>query len=165
MPRAAEREVRVSADASAVMQWLTDPVRREREWRSGVEAEPEIQEVNVVWLPNGGLRFETVHVREDLVAHHVIEDVAVGERTVDRVVRGRASRWWRRTRWIVNIRITVESLGNSTTIAVRTWGRPVGMSLAYLLVGREDVTAGRALTTEASRLTDFVVSGVTDRFA
>jgi hypothetical protein len=165
LPRATVRQLRVPADASAVMGWLTDSDRREREWRRRVEAQEEIQESSVSRLQNGGMRFETVQVRGDLLARHVIEDVAIGEHKIDRILRGQAARRRRCSRWVVKQRITAERLGDATTVTVRMWGRPVGWSLArHLLLGSNDTTTARLLTDEASRLANFVVSGVADRF-
>ena len=166
MARAAERKLRVTADPSAVMNWLTDPDRREREWRRDLEARRDVREANVVRLPGGGLRFESVLVRKDVVARHVIEDVAIQERSIDRILRGMAVRGRRRTRWIVKQRITVEWCSEGTDVAVHARGRPVGISLArHFLVGRDDTTTGRILTEEASRFADFVIAAVAGQFA
>jgi hypothetical protein len=52
----AVRKLRVPAEARRVMEWLTDPARREREWRRLVETRRDIQQWSVSHLPNGGLR-------------------------------------------------------------------------------------------------------------
>lgn len=165
LPRATVRQLRVPADASAIMEWLTDSDRREREWRRQDEARDDMQELRVVRLPNGGLRFESVLVRGDLVARHVIEDVAIQQHRIDRILRGQAARRRRRSRWVVKQRVTAEWLGDATSVTVRTRGRPVGWSLArHLLLGSNDTTTARLLADEASRLANFVVSGVADHF-
>ena len=165
VPRAAVRQLRVPADANAVMEWLTDSDRREREWRRQAEARGDIQHASVVRLPNGGLRVDSVLVRGDLVARHVIEDVAIQEHRIDRILRGQAARRHRRSRWVVKQRITVKSLGAAANVTVRTRGRPVGKSLAlHFLLGSNDTTAARFLTEEASRFADFVASGVAGHF-
>jgi hypothetical protein len=165
LPRAAVRQLRVPVEPAAVMEWLTDSDRREREWRRQAEAREDLQESRVIRLPNGRLRFETVLVRGDLQARHIIEDLAIQEHRIDRIIRGQAERRNRRSRWVVKQRITIESLGDATNVTVRMWGRPVGRSLArHLLLGSNDPTTARLLTEEASRLADFVVSGVAGHF-
>lgn len=176
LPRAAVRQLRVPAEATAVMEWLTDSDRREREWGRQVEVQEDIQESSVASLPNGGLRFESVLVRGDLVARHINEDVAIQEHRIDRILRGQAARpsrghfrWpgkQRITRWVVKQRVTVESLEGATNVTVRMWGRPAGRSLArHLLLGYNETTTARFLSEEACRLADLVVSGVAGHFA
>lgn len=165
LPRPTMRQLRVPADVPVVMGWLSDSGRREREWRRQVEARGDIQESSVTRLQNGGMRLETVQVLADTTARHVIEDVAIGEHSIDRIIRGQATRGHRRSRWVVKLRITAERLGDGTTVTVRMRGRPTGWSLAWhFLLGSHDVASARLLTDEACRLADLVVSGVADQF-
>lgn len=110
------------------------------------------------------MRLETVQVHGDMMASHVIEDVAIGEHKIDRILRGQATRGRRRSRWVVKQRITADRLGDATTVTVRFRGRPVGWSLAWHFLGNHDVATARLLTDEASRLADLAVSGVADHF-
>src|SRR5258708_35000493 len=70
---AALRQVRVPADSRRVMGWLTDPDRREREWRRLVEAEDSVQQSSVGRLPNGGLRFCQGGLPGNRVPRHTAE--------------------------------------------------------------------------------------------
>lgn len=147
------------------MDWLTDSDRRERELRRQFEALEDIEELSIVRLPSGGLRYESTQVRAGLVARHIVEDAAIRTRGIDRVVRGQAARGRRRSRWVVRQRIRVESLADAVSLTVSTWGRPVGWTLArHLLLGGNDTTTGRILTEEAARLSDSVVDGVAGHF-
>lgn len=75
-PRAAVRQLRVPADAGVVMDWLTDSDRRERELRRQFEGLEDIEELSIVRLPCGGLRYESAQVLSDLVVRHIVEDAA-----------------------------------------------------------------------------------------
>jgi hypothetical protein len=163
-PRGMVRQLRVPADASAVMEWLTDSDRREREWRPRVEAREDIQESSAVRLQNGGLRFQTVQALGDSMARHIIEDVAIGKHQVDRVVRGQVARGRLRSGWMIKQRITAEWLGDATTVTVWMRGRPAGWGLVWHLLGSNDTTTARLLTREASRLADITVSAVAEHF-
>src|SRR5260370_33080067 len=61
------------------MGWLTDPDRREREWRRLVEAEDSVQQSSVGRLPNGGLRFDQGVLQGNRLLRHTTEDVAILE--------------------------------------------------------------------------------------
>src|SRR5258708_14299923 len=76
---AALRQVRVPADSRRVMGWLTDPDRREREWRRLVEAEDSVQQSSVGRLPNGGLRFYPVGLQGKRLPPPTTEEVAILE--------------------------------------------------------------------------------------
>ncbi len=52
----AVRQLRVTADAQRVMEWLSDSGRREREWRRRVEQREDIGDLRADRLPDGGLR-------------------------------------------------------------------------------------------------------------
>src|SRR5260221_7521954 len=80
---AALRQVRVPADSRRVMGWLTDPDRREREWRRLVEAEDSVQQSSVGRLPNGGLRFDQVVLQGNRLLRHTTEDVAIAGDPID----------------------------------------------------------------------------------
>src|SRR6266545_7431049 len=87
---AVARQLRVPAEASQVMGWLTDSDRREREWLRQVEAQEDIDGTSVARLPNGGLRFDYLFLRRGNVRqHHTAEDVAIQEHRIDRVHRAR----------------------------------------------------------------------------
>jgi len=164
-PRAALRQLQVSADASAVMGWLTDSDRREQEWRRRVQAHADIREASDIRLPNGRLHFESVHVHGDWTIRQIVEDVAIQERRIERILRGQATRpnFPGRSRWAVKQRITVESLGDATNIKVWTRGRPVGTSLVlYFLL--DDLALGRFLTEQASQIADSYASDIASHF-
>jgi hypothetical protein len=148
------------------MEWLTDPDRREREWRRLVEAREDIQQSSVGRLPNGGLRFEQVLRRGNLLMRHTTEDAAIRERRIDRTHRAElAGPRMLPLRWVMKERITVESLADGTGITVRVWGRLAGTSRVLHLLGYRDTATARQLTEEASRRADFRVCGVAAHFS
>jgi hypothetical protein len=130
---AAVRQVRVPADARRVMGWLTDPDRREREWRQLVEAEDRVQQSSVSRLPNGRLRFDHLVLQGNRLLRHTTEDVAIGEDRIDRAHRAHVEFARSRTliplRWVMKERVTVESLGDGTCVTVRVWGQPLRSDL------------------------------------
>src|SRR5258708_30183383 len=120
------RQVRVRADSRGVMGWLTDPDRREREWRRLVEAEDSVQQSSVGRLPNGGLRFDQVVLQGNRLLRHTTEDVAILEDRIDCAHRAHVEFARSRTliplRWVMQERVTVESLGDETSVTVRVRG-------------------------------------------
>jgi hypothetical protein len=130
--RAALRQLRVPADSCHVMEWLTDPDRRQREWRRLTEAQDGVQQSSVGRLPNGGLRFDQVVLRGHQLLRHTTEDVAILADTIDRVHRAHVEFARSRTliplRWVMKERVTVESVGDGTGVTVRVWGRAAGLS-------------------------------------
>jgi hypothetical protein len=66
------------------MEWLTDPDRREREWRRLVGAREDVQQSSISRLLNGGLRFDQAVTRGNLMLRHTTEDVPIGEHRIDR---------------------------------------------------------------------------------
>jgi hypothetical protein len=162
---AAVRQLRVPAEAPRVMEWLTDSDRREREWRRLVEAREDIQQSSAGRLPNGGLRFDQVLRRGNLLLRHTTEDVANQEHRIDRTHRAQlAGPRMMPLRWVMKERVTVESLGDGTSITVRVRGRLAGMGRVLHLLGSRDTTTARRLTEEASRRADFRVAGVAAHF-
>ena len=165
-PCVAERQLRVQGDASQVMGWLTDSDRREREWLRQVEAREDIEEPSVARLANGGLRFEYLFLRPgDVRQRHTSEDVAIQERRIDRIHRGRLS--GPRAiplRWELRQVATVEPAGQATGITVRVQGQMVGIGRVLHLLGWRDTTTARFLTEEASRGADAFVSAVAAQF-
>jgi hypothetical protein len=158
------QQLRVPADASAVMEWLTDSDRREREWRRQVEAREDIQKSSAARLQNGGLRFQTVQALGNSTARYVIEDVAIGQHQTDRIIRAQVARGRFRSGWMIRQRITAEWLGDATTVTVRMRGRPSGWGLVWHLLGSNETTTARFLTEEASRLAGITVSAVAEHF-
>lgn len=149
---AAVRQLRVPAEAPRVMQWLTDPDRREREWRRLVETREDIQQSGAGRLPDGGLRFDQVLRRGNLLLRHTTEDVVNQEHRIDRAHRAQlAGPRMMPLRWVMKERITVESLGDGTSLTVRVRGRLAGLGRALHLLGYRDTTTARRLTEEASR--------------
>jgi hypothetical protein len=146
------------------MAWLTDPARREREWRRLVEARADVQQWSVSHLPNGGLRFDQVVTRGNLLLRHTTEDVAIQEHSIDRAHRAQLDGRAIPLRWVLNERVTVESREDGTDITVRVRGRLAGMSRVLHLLGYRDTATARWLTEEASSRADFRVSGVTAHF-
>jgi len=162
---AAVRQLRVPAEAGRVMEWLTDSGRRERDWRRLVEANEDVQQPGVGRLPNGGLRFDQVLMRGNLLLHLTTEDVAIQRRRIDRSHRAQlAGPRVIPARWVMKERVTVESLGDGTNITVRVWGRMVGLSRVFHLFGYRDTTTARQLTEEGSHRADFRVCGVAAHF-
>jgi hypothetical protein len=163
---AAERHLRVLAEASRVMGWLTDPGRREREWLRQVEAQEDIDEPSVARLPNGGLRFDYLFLRRGNVRQrHTTEDVAIQEHRIDRVHRARLT--GPRAiplRWELQQCVTVEPAGEATDVTVRIRGQMAGISRVLHLLGWRDTTTARFLTGEASRGADSFVSAVAAQF-
>ncbi len=149
------------------MGWLTDSDRRADEWRQRVGARPDIHEPHVIRLPGGGLRFEQVYVDRGSTTRQVVEDVAIRDHNIHRMLRGEVTspHFVGRGRWIVKQRITVSSLEDATSIRVRTRGRPAGWTLAYQHFGYADTTWGRRLTELAIQWTDSFVADVTNHFA
>lgn len=164
---AAARQLRVPAEASQVMGWLTDSDRREREWLRQVEAQVDIDEPSVARLPNGGLRIDYVFLRPgELRQRHTTEDVAIQERRIGRVHRARLT--GPRTislRWELQQCITVEPAGEATDMTVRVRGQMAGMSRVLHLLGWRDTTTTRFLAEEASRGADSCVSAIIAQFA
>jgi len=146
------------------MAWLTDSSRREREWLPRVQAQQNVSEFSVTHLPSGGLRLEMLTRQGNLLIRQEIEDVAAHDGTIDRILRGEATRGRARTRWVVEQRITAEFQGAATKVTVRALGRPVGRSLGWHLLGTNDTATARALTTQAAQWTDFVVMEVAGHF-
>jgi len=147
------------------MGWLIDPDRREREWRQRVEAEENVQQHSVRRLPDGGLRFDLVLRRGNRLLHLTTEDVGIQGYGIDRAHHAQLSGpRVMPARWVMNERITVESLGDQTDVVVRVWGRMVGMGRVLHLLGYGDTTTARTLTEEASRRADFRVSGLAAHF-
>ena len=163
-PRPALQQLQVPADAGAVRAWLTDQQRRERDWRSRSEVASDIQQSSASRLPNGGMRFESVQARGNVVAQHVIEDITIEDGSITRIMRGQATRGRRRTRWQLTQRITVESLGSATMVTVVVAGRPASWSRVRHLLGFNDTATARILTDESSRWADFVVASVGGHF-
>jgi hypothetical protein len=165
---AALRQVRVPADSGRVMGWLTDPDRREREWRRLVEAEDSVQQSSVGRLPNGGLRFDQVVLQGSRLLRHTTEDVAILEDQIDRVhcahVEFARSRTLIPLRWVMQERVTVESLGDETSVTVRVRGQPAGLSRVLHLLGYRDTTMARHLEEEAARRADFRARGIAAEF-
>jgi hypothetical protein len=149
------------------MAWLTDSDRREQEWRRRVNARPDVQEPQVTRLPRGGLRFEQITVQRSVTAHQVVEDVAIGDRRIDRILRGQVTspHFLGRGRWVVKQCITVESLADAASITVRARGRPVGPTLVHQYLGSSDTIWGRFLTQQASEWADSVIADVASHFA
>jgi len=146
------------------MAWLTDSDRREADWLDRVQELPRLVEYRTAHLPTGGMRFEWTALQGDVEVRQEIEDVAMGQRTIDRILRGQATRGRARTRWLVKERITVEFQGDATQVTARALGRPVGKSLARHLLGINETATARALTAQATQWTDFVVASVTGHF-
>ena len=160
------RRLRVPAQGRLVMDWLTDPDRREREWRQRAGAEEDVQQRSVSRLPGGGLRFDLVLRRGNRLFRLVTEDVAIQGHRIDRAHHAELSRPYAMpARWVMNERITVESLGDQADVTVRVWGQMKGMGRALYLFGYHDTTTARTLTEEASRRADFRISGIAARFA
>jgi hypothetical protein len=165
-PYAAARQLRVPAEASQVMRWLTDSDRREREWLRQVETHEEIDETSVARLPNGGLRFDYLFLRQGNVRQrHTTQDVAIQEHRIDRVHRARLiGPRAIPIRWELQQCITVEPAGDATGITVRVRGQMAGISRVLHLLGWRDTTTARFLTEEASRGADSCVSAVLAQF-
>ena len=165
---AALRQVRVPADSGRVMEWLTDPDRREREWRRLVAAEDSVQQSSVGRLPNGGLRFDQVVLQGNRLLRHTTEDVAILEDQIDRAHRAHVvfarSRTLIPLRWVMQERVTVESLGDETSVTVRVRGQPAGLSRVLHLLGYRDTMMARHLEEEATRRADFRARGVAAEF-
>ncbi len=164
----AVRRLRVPAEDSQVIAWLTDSDRREREWLRQVEAQEHIDEPSVARLPNGGLRFEYLWFRRGNVRQRYIsEDVAIQEYRVDRVHRAFLTGPRLSTiplRWELQECVTVEQAGEATDITVRVQGEMVGIGRVLHLLGWRDTRTARFLTGEASRGADSCVSAVAAQF-
>jgi hypothetical protein len=163
-PRPALRQLQVPADTQAVMAWLTDQERRERDWRSRIEVAGHVQQSSATRLPNGGMRFESAQARGNVVAQHVTEDITIEHGTITRIMRGQATRRRQHGGWQLTQRITVESLGGTAMVTVMVAARPVGWSRVWHLLGFSDTTTARNLTDESSRWADFVVASVGGHF-
>jgi hypothetical protein len=115
------------------MEWLTDPDRREREWRRLAEAEDSVRHSSVGRLPNGGLRFDQVVLQQNRLLRHTTEDVAILGDRIDRAHRAQVEFARSRTliplRWVMKERVTIESLGDGTCVTVRVWGQPLRSDL------------------------------------
>jgi hypothetical protein len=163
---AAARQLRVPAEASQVMAWLTDPDRREREWLRQVGAQGDIDQTTVAHLPNGGLRFDYALLRRGNVRQrHTSEDVAIQEHRIDRVHRARLT--GPRAiplRWELQQCVTVETAEEAADITVRVRGQMVGIGRVLHLLGWRDTMTARFLTEEASRGADSFVSAVVAQF-
>jgi len=61
-------------------------------------------------------------------------------------------------------RVTVESLGDETSVTVHVRGRPVGLSRVLHLLGYRDTMMARHLEGEAARRADFRARGVAAHF-
>ena len=119
-------------------------------------------------MPNGGLRFDQVVLQGNRLLRHTTEDVAIVEDRIDRAHRAHVefarSRALIPFRWVMQERVTVESLGDETSVTVRVRGRPVGLSRVLHLLGYRDTMIARHLEGEAARRTDFRARGVAAHF-
>jgi hypothetical protein len=150
------------------MGWLTDPSRREQEWRRLVEADGSVEQSSASRLANGGVRFDQVVRHGNRLLRHTTEDVAILDDRIDRVHRAHVEFARSRTliplRWVMHERVTVESLGDETSVTVRVRGRPVGLSRVLHLLGYRDTMMARHLEGEAARRADFRACGVAAYF-
>ncbi len=90
-------------------------------------------------LPNGGLRFDQVLRRGNLLLRHTTEAVAIQQHCIDRAHRAQlAGPGTMSRRWVMNERVTVESLGDGTKVTVRVRGQLAGIGRALHLVGYRD---------------------------
>ena len=129
-----------------------------------MQAQQNVSEFSVTHLPAGGLRLELLARQGNLRIRQEIEDVAAHDGTIDRILRGEATRGRARTHWVVEQHIAAEFHGPATKVTVRALGRPVGKSLAWHLLGTNDTATARALTTQAAQWADFVVTEVARHF-
>jgi hypothetical protein len=86
----AVRQLRVTADAQRMIEWLTDSGRREPQWRRLAGHRADIRDPHADRLPGGGLRYRYEWVDGRRVWRFTIEDVAVSGNTIERAHRGAA---------------------------------------------------------------------------